>query len=145
MTETAMLRLQNAIGGNSSTARQLAEMAMSGAPATAVGGVTGYYQGGNAGAVAGAIAANALRRGRMKLDAGLAQQIAKMLASDDVAQLKRVTSMATRSPAVMKLLDGIAEEAGQIAGLGSGRPLEVTIRPGGAPVNLPAAANEEQR
>lgn len=145
VTETAMLRLQSAVGGNSSTARQLAEMAMSGAPATALGGVTGYYQGGSPGAVAGAIAANALRRGRMKLDAGMAQQIAKMLASDDVAQLRRVTTIAAKSPAVMKLLDGIADEAGQIAGLSSGRPLEVKVRPGGAPVNLPAAANEEQR
>jgi hypothetical protein len=145
VTETAMLRLQNAVGGNSSTARQLAEMAMSGAPATALGGVTGYYQGGSPGAVAGAIAANALRRGRMKLDAGLAQQIAKMLASDDVVQLRRVTAMAQKSPAVMKLLDGIADEAGQIAGLSSGRPLEIGVRPGSAPVNLPAAANEEQR
>jgi len=145
MTETAMLRLQNAVGGNSNSIRQVAEMAMAGAPATALGGVTGYYQGGSPGAVAGAIAANALRRGRMKLDAGLAQQIAKMLASDDVTQIKRVANMARGNPAVMKLLDGIAEEAGQIAGLSSGRPLEVTVRPGAGSMNLPAAANNEQQ
>lgn len=144
-TETAMMRLQAAIGGNSSTARQLAEMAMAGAPATALGGVTGYYQGGSPGAVAGAIAANAIRRGRMKLDAGLAQQIAKMLASDDIAQLRRVTAMAKKNPAVLRLLDGIADEAGQLAGLSSGRPFEIPIRAGSAPVNLPAAANEEKR
>lgn len=144
-TETAMLRLQNAVGGNSSSARQIAEMAMAGAPATALGGVTGYYQGGSPGAIAGAIAANALRRGRMKLDAGLAQQIAKMLASDDVAQLKRVANMAAGNPKVMKLLDGIAEEAGQIAGLSSGRPLEITVRPGAVPGYVPAAASSEEQ
>lgn len=145
MTESAMLRLQSAVGGNSSTARQIAELAMAGAPATALGGVTGYYQGGSPGAVAGAIAANALRRGRMKLDAGLAQQIAKMLASDDVAQLKGVAGMAAKSPAVMRLLDGIAEEAGQIAGLSSGRPLEQVVGTRSVPSYMPAAADSEQQ
>lgn len=142
-TEAAMMRLQVAIGGNSSTARQLAEMAMAGAPATALGGVTGYYQGGSPGAVAGAIAANALRKGRMKLDAGLAQQIAKMLASDDPAQLKRVAQMAMKSPKVIGLLNGIADEAGQIAGLTSGRPFEQAIGSRSGSAYVPAAASED--
>lgn len=144
-TESAMLRLQAAVGGNSTTWRQAIEGGMAASMPSAAGAAVGYYQGGSPGAVAGAIAAQALRRGRMKLDDGLAKQIAKMLASDDVAQLKRVTSMAARSPAVMKLLDGIAEEAGQIAGLSSGRPLEVTVRPGAMPSYMPAAADGEEQ
>lgn len=144
VTERAMMRLQAAVGGNSSTMRQVAEMAMAGAPATALGGVTGYYQGGSSGAVAGAIAANALRRGRMKLDAGLAKKIGEMLASDDVKQLQRLTTMATKSPAVMRFLDAIGDEAGKLAGMSSG-PLEVTVRSRGVPAYMPAAANDEQQ
>lgn len=142
-TETAMLRLQAALG-NSTTARQQAEYYLAAAAPSAVGSAAGYYQGGSPGAVAGAVAGQALRQGRLKLDANLAKKIGEMLASGDASQLKRVTKLAAKSPAVMKLLDGIADEAGKVAGLGSGRPFEVTIRPGGAPVNLPAAAQDEQ-
>jgi hypothetical protein len=145
VTETAMLRLQSAVAGNSTTWRQAVEGAMAASTPAALGGAAGFYQGGSPGAVAGALAGATLRKGRMKLDAGLAQHIAKMLASGDVAQLKRVTTMAAKSPAVMKLLDGIAEEAGQIAGLSSGRPLEVTVRPGGISNYMPAAADGEQQ
>lgn len=144
-TETAMLRLQAAVGGNSSTVRQLTEMSLAGI----AGGAAGYNQGGGTGAftgfTAGAIAANALRRGKMKLDAGLAKKIAEMLASDDPAQLKRVAQMATRTPAVMKLLEGIADEAGQIAGLSSGRPFEQAIGSRGGSAYLPAAAGENEQ
>ncbi|HEV2555247.1 MAG TPA: hypothetical protein VGV17_15945 [Bosea sp. (in: a-proteobacteria)] len=144
-TETAMLRLQTAIGGNSSTARQIAEMALAGAPATALGSVTGYYQGGGPGAVAGAVAANALRRGRLKLDGGLAKKIAEMLASDDPAQLKRVAQMAVKSRPVMNLLDAIADEAGQFAGLTSGRPFEQAIGSRSGSAYVPAAAGENEQ
>lgn len=144
-TETAMLRLQAAVGGNSSTARQLAEMGLAGA----VGGAAGYSEGGSAGALtgmtAGAIAANALRRGKVKLDAGLAKKIAEMLASDDPAQLKRVAQMGMKSPAVLKLLGGIADEAGQIAGLTSGRPFEQAISSRSGSAYVPAAAGENQQ
>lgn len=138
-TETAMLRLQNALG-NSKTAQFLAEYGMS----SAAGSAAGYYQGGSPGAVAGAVAGAALRRGTLKLDQGLAKKIGEMLASGDASQLQRVSKMAAKSPAVMKLLDGIADEAGKIAGLSSARPFEVTVRPGGMPMNLPAAADDKQ-
>lgn len=118
---------------------------MAGAPATALGGVTGYYQGGNPGAIAGAIAANALRRGRMKLDAGLAKQIAKMLASDDPAQFARVAKMAVKSQPVLKLLNAFADEAGQIAGISSGRPFEQAVGTRGGSAYVPAAADENQQ
>jgi len=144
-TETAMLRLQAAVGGNSSTVRQLTEMGLAGA----VGGAAGYSEGGSAGALtgmtAGAIAANALRRGRMKLDAGLAKQIAKMLASDDPAQLQRVAQMAVKSRPVMNLLDAIADEAGQLAGITSGRPFEQAVGSRGSSAYVPAAAGENEQ
>ncbi|AMJ59371.1 hypothetical protein AXW83_24540 [Bosea sp. PAMC 26642] len=139
-TETAMLRLQAAVGGNSSTAYQLAQQGMAGA----VGGAAGYYQGGSPGAVAGAVAGAALRNGRMKLDAGLAKKIAEMLASGDVKQLQKVTKMAVKSPGIMKLLGGIADEAGKLAGITSAAPLEVTVRPRIVQGGMPAAADDEQ-
>lgn len=144
-TETAMLRLQAAVGGNSSTARQLTEMGLAGA----VGGAAGYNQGGSAGAftgfTAGAIAANALRRGKVKLDAGLAKRIAEMLASDDPAQLRRIAQMAVKNRPVMNLLDAIADEAGQLAGITSGRPFEQAIGSRGGSAYVPAAAGEQQQ
>ena len=141
-TETAMLRLQSALG-NSTTWRQALESGMAAGAPSAIGGAAGYYHAGSPGAAAGAIAGVALRRGTLKLDQGLAKKIGEMLASGDVAQLKKVTKLAAKSPAVLKLLDGIADEAGKVAGL-SGRPLEVTVRPGGVPGYMPAAADDEQ-
>jgi hypothetical protein len=144
-TESAMLKLQAAVGGNSTTWRQALESGMAASMPAAAGGAAGYYQGGSPGAVAGAIAAQALRKGRMKLDAGLAQQIAKMLASDDPAQLKRVAQMAIKSRPVMTLINGIADEAGQLAGLSSGRPFEQAIGSRGGSAYVPAAAGEQQQ
>jgi hypothetical protein len=145
VTETAMLRLQMAVGGNSTTARQLLEAGLAAGAPSALGGAAGYYQGGSPGAVAGAIAGQALRQGRMKLDAGLARKIGEMLASGDVKQLQQVTKMAVKSPAIMKLLDGMADEAGKLAGITSAAPLEVTVRPRGVPNYMPAAADDEQK
>jgi hypothetical protein len=98
-----------------------------------------------AGMLAGVAARQALKRGNLKINEGIAKKIGEMLASGDVKQLKTVTQMATKSPGVLRLLGGIADEVGQIAGLSSGRPLEVTVRPGTGSMNLPAAADDEQR
>ena len=68
-----------------------------------------------------------------------------MLASGDVKQLQAVTKIAVKSPGAMKLLDAIADEAGQIAGLGSGRPFEITAGARPMSMNLPAAADSEQQ
>lgn len=138
-TETAMLRLQQALG-NSTSARQLAEYGMAGA----AGGAAGYYQGGSPGAVAGAVAGAALRRGGMRIDAGLAKKIGEILASDDAKQLQSLTKMAAKSPAVMRLLDGIADEAGKLSGLSAG-PLQVPVGTRGAPGYMPAAAGNENQ
>jgi hypothetical protein len=136
-TETAMLRLQAALG-NSTTLRQAIETGMAGA----AGGAVGYYQGGSPGAVAGALAGAALRRGGMKIDAGLAKKIGEILASDDAKQLQNLSKMAAKSPAVMKLLDGIADEAGKLSGLAG--PLQVPVGARGVPNYLPAAADDDQ-
>lgn len=145
-TERAMMRLQAAVGGNSSTARQITEIGLAGAG----GGIFGGFQGGDpmtgatTGILAGIAARQAIKRGNIKINEGLAKKIGEMLASDDPKQLQQVMKMAVKSPAVVRLLDGIADEAGKLAGVSSG-PLEVTVRPRGVPMNLPAAADDEQR
>lgn len=143
-TETAMMRLQGALG-NSKTTQYMAELSMAG-----IGGGAGLWQGGDlnsmgAGMLAGVVARQALKRGNLKINEGIAKKIAEMLASGDVKQLQSVTKMAVKSPSVMKLLEGLGEEAGQLAGLSSGGPLEVTVRSRAVPMNLPAAADDEQR
>lgn len=142
-TEAAMLKLQGALG-NSKTTQFMAEIGMAG-----VGGGAGLYQGGDAqsaglGMMAGVAARQAWKRGNIKINEGLAKKIGEMLASGDMTQVQNVSKMATKSPAVMKLLDGISDEVGKLVGL-SGSPLEVTVRPRGVPGNLPAAADNEQQ
>jgi hypothetical protein len=143
--EQALLPLQAAVKGNSTTIQQLlASGAAASAPA-AVGGAAGFLQGRDtASAVAGALAGAALRRGNTKIQQGLAKEIGKMLASDDLKLIQRATHIASKSPAALRFIQDFADEAAKLGGL-SASPLEVTVRPRGAPVNLPAAANDEQQ
>jgi hypothetical protein len=143
--ETAMLRLQEAVKGNSSTPRQLMEMGLSGG----AGGIGGYAFGGDpgsvsAGFIAGALTRSVLRRGNMKINEGLARKVAEMLASGDPKQLQSVAKMAAKNPSGMRLLEALSDEAGKLSGLSAG-PLEVTVRPRGVPGYVPAAADDEQQ
>ncbi|HEV2508634.1 hypothetical protein [Bosea sp. (in: a-proteobacteria)] len=143
--ESALLPLQAAVKGNSTTIQQLL---MSGAAASApaaVGGAAGFLQGRDtASAVAGALTGAALRRGNTKIQQGLAKEIGKMLASGDLKMIQRATKVASQSPSALRFVQDFADEAAKLGGL-SASPLEVTVRPRGAPVNLPAAANDEQQ
>lgn len=134
-TESAMLRLQTALG-NSTTARQIIEMG-------AAGGV-GYWQGGTPGAVAGALTALAVRRGGMRINEGLSRKVGELLASGNPQDLQKVAKLAVKSPTVMKLIEGFGDELPKAAALSSA-PLEVAIRPRGVPSYMPAAANDEQK
>jgi len=142
--ETALLPLQAAVKGNSTTPQQLANLlAAGGMPAA--GGAVGFLHGrDSASTVAGALAGAVLKRGNTKIQQGLAKEIGKMLASDDLKLIRRATKLATKSPSALRFIQDFADEAAKLGGL-SASPLEVTIRPRGAPVNLPAAANDEQQ
>lgn len=142
--EQALLPLQQAVKGNSTTWQQALSAGAAAATPSAAGGVVGYYQHGTPGAIAGALAGAALKRGNAKLNEGLAKQIGKMLASDDLKEIRKVAQMASKSPAVIRFLQDFADEAAKIGGVSAG-PAQIPGWSRGAPVNLPAAANEEQR
>ena len=142
--EQALLPLQAAVKGNSTTAQQLAAMAQAASPA-AIGGAAGFLQGRDTtSTIAGAAVGAALKRGNSKINQALAKRIGEMLASDDLKLIQAATKTAAKSPVVMRFIQDFADEAAKVGGMSAG-PLEITVRPRGAPVNLPAAANEEQR
>lgn len=141
--ETAMLKLQEAVKGNSSTVRQLTEAGMA-------GGALGYAQGGDlhsagVGAVAGMAARRAVRAGSMKINEGLAREVGELLASGDPKSLDKLAKMATRSRPIMSLIESVTDEAGKLAGLGSGSgPLEITVRSRPGAGYMPAAADQNE-
>lgn len=139
--EQALLPLQAAVKGNSTSIQQAIGLAGAGG----VGGAVGFMQGRDtASTVAGALAGAALRRGNTKIQQGLAKEIGRMLASDDLKLLQRATQVAAKSPAVMRFIQDFADEAAKLGGL-STSPLEVTVRPGSGAQYLPAAAGQDQR
>lgn len=142
--EQALLPLQAAVKGNSTTPQQLANLLAAGSM-PAAGGAVGFLQGRDtASAVAGALAGAALRQGNARINQGLAKKIGEMLASDDLKVIQNVTKVAAKSPAAMRFIQDFADEAAKLGGL-SASPLEVTVRPGSGAQYLPAAAGQDQR
>ncbi|MCV9937209.1 ABC transporter substrate-binding protein [Boseaceae bacterium BT-24-1] len=139
--EQALLPLQAAVKGNSTTIQQMVGLA----------GAWGRWRRSRLHAGpryrqhrCGRIAGAALRRGNTKIQEGLATQIGKMLASNDLKLIQRATQAAAKSPVVMRFIQDFADEAVKLGGL-STAPLEVTIRPGSGAQYLPAAAGQDQR
>ena len=125
--EDAADKLRGALG-NSTTARQLAEMGL--------GGLAGYqFSGGDLkAAIAGFAAAPAARYMAKRADANVMEQIAKLLTSSDPAAVKRVVANATLSPVwldSLRAFERIAPNAAlPLAGARESRPLEVMVRGG---------------
>ncbi|PBB75211.1 hypothetical protein CK227_10490 [Mesorhizobium sp. WSM4308] len=94
-------RLRGALG-NSTTARQLAEMG--------IGAGAGYAFGGQdwKSATAGAALAAGARYGSKQIDQRVMQQVAKMLASDDPKILQSAIKQAAASPTYMKALEDLS-------------------------------------
>lgn len=144
--ETAMMRLQGALG-NSTTARQILELGLTGTAGAYYGGSThGTLTGMGMGALAGIAARQALIKGNAKINEALSKRIGEMLASGEVAQLQTLTKMATKSPTVMRFLESVADEAGQISGLTSYTgPLNISGGARSGAGYLPAAAGQDER
>jgi hypothetical protein len=121
LRERAMNGLRSALG-NSTTARQLAELGMAGAtnPYTLAGATAGAtsYLSGNVGpgdAFAGAMAF-AARRGHIRIDEKVAQRVGEMLASDDPNVLKRGLSMVARNDKLREFMRGLDFPTARVAG-----------------------------
>lgn len=88
--------------GNSTTARQLAEMG--------IGAGAGYAFGGQdwKGATAGAALAAGVRYGSKQIDQRVMQQVAKMLVSDDPKVIQSAVKQASASPTYMQALENLS-------------------------------------
>lgn len=104
-TENIMDRARGAVQGNSTTARQLVELGLAGGANTALGG-------GNPLADPGAMMNTLLIYGAMKgarggvhaIDSRVATQVARLLTSNDPAQLRMGMQMVARNPGLMSAL-----------------------------------------
>jgi hypothetical protein len=110
----AFLRIENlmtmsgrAVTGNSTTARQLAEMGLAGG----AGAAGGYAFGdGSAGSVGmGAILGGLAKKGIVKVDARVAQRVGEMLSSTDPNVVRKATDQVARQPAFMRAVRGAEE------------------------------------
>ena len=105
--ENVMTQAGQAVRGNSTTARQLAEMGLAGG----AGAAGGYALGdGSASSVGiGAIMGNLARKGVLKIDARVAQRVGEMLSSTDPDVIRKATDQVARQPAFMKAIKGTEE------------------------------------
>lgn len=98
--ETVADRLRNAVTGNSTTARQLAEMGLAGGGSGAMlGAGAGFIGGGDtqnisASAIAGALA----QRGMAGIDSRVARKVGELLASSDPNDIQKIVNMAVKNP-----------------------------------------------
>jgi hypothetical protein len=104
--ETAMEAVRKAVQGNSTTARQLAELGMAGG----IGGGINYIHGGSltSGAAVGAIMAGLARHGAIKIDARVAQKVGEMLASSDPGVYKKALAMTVMNKQLSNFIKSIA-------------------------------------
>jgi hypothetical protein len=97
--ETVADRLRNAVGGNSTTVRQLAEMGLAGGGGGAMLGAGAGFAGGggsqdiSAGAIAGAL----FQRGTSKIDARVARKVGELLASNKPEDINKIITMASKN------------------------------------------------
>lgn len=98
-TEATMDMLRGAVQGNSTTARQLAEMGL----AAGVGG----YEGGWSGALTGAAFAKLARMGGQKIDQNVVRKIGEMLVSSDPATYNKAMRAIQNSGALKRFVKSI--------------------------------------
>jgi hypothetical protein len=125
--ENAMDMLRGAMG-NSTTARQLAEMGLAGG---VVGGGTFAMTGDWKKSLGSAIVAGLVRKGGAKVDERMTKQIAQLLLSNDPTALQRAATMAARNPQAAAAVEAIQSVIGSVVkGVTldqARRPTELTV------------------
>ena len=98
--ETVADRLRNAVTGNSTTARQLAEMGLAGGGSGAMlGAGTGFLGGGDSQSISASAIAGALaQRGMSGIDSRVARKVGELLASSDPNDIQKIVNMAVKNP-----------------------------------------------
>jgi hypothetical protein len=136
--EAAMSGLRSALQGNSTTARQLAEMGI-------IGGGTSYLTGDyTTGAMAGAAAFT-----RQKVNARVMQRVADLLVSNDPKKIKLLVESASRNPPFMEALRLISArtagtQGGAVADRATSQLASILTGPRMAPASDSQLQPEEQ-
>jgi hypothetical protein len=128
--EEMMDRLRVAVQGNSTTARQLAELGLAGGAGLVVSGGNPL----DPKAIATGALIYGLRRGAAKIDSRVARRVGQMLASDDPAVFDKAIQTLARDRRFLKAVEAATEFLGR-----GTRPLAVTVQPQGM---IPAPADE---
>lgn len=125
--ESVMDTLRQAVSGNSTTARQLAEIGLAG------GGATYSLGSGDPNAMAYGLLLAGLSRGQRAIDARVAQRVAQMLLSEDPAAIQRAARMVASNKTLLETVKGagdyLTKAIGPAANENVARPLEMTVRP----------------
>lgn len=142
--ESVMDTLRAAVSGNSTTARQLAEIGLAG------GGATYSLGSGDPNAMAYGLLLAGLSRGQRAIDARVAKRVAEMLISEDPAMIQKasriVASNKTLLESVKSANDYVVKAIGPAANENVARPLEMTIRPyWGQPSSLAGEQDQRER
>jgi hypothetical protein len=109
--------MRPAVQGNSTTARQLAEMGLAGG----IGG-SGYVTGSDT-ATMGGIGLFAASLAKHRIDANLARKVGELIASRDPANIAKVEKMLVKNPRMMDAFRKVEPQGGAIVGRGLGDAL----------------------
>lgn len=129
--EHAIDMLRGAMG-NSTTARQLAELGLAGGAGVGATALTGDWKQGLTAAVLTGLA----RRGGARIDEKVTKRVAELLLSDDPAALQKAVTLASTSPkasaalnAIQTALSSALKGIGQVTTRPERKPLEITVTP----------------
>lgn len=127
--ENAMDMLRGAMG-NSTTARQLAELGLAGGAGLGATAFTGDWKSG----LGVGILTGLARRYGAKVDERVTKRVAELLLSDDPQALKKAVTLASNSPkasaaleAIQSALSSALKGAGQTSTRPERKPLEITV------------------
>lgn len=125
--ESVMDTLRAAVSGNSTTARQLAEIGLAG------GGATYSLGSGDPNAMAYGLLLAGLSRGQRAIDARVAKRVAELLISEDPAMIQKAARMVASNKTLLESVksanDYVVKAIGPAANENIARPLELTVRP----------------
>lgn len=95
--------------GNSTTARQLAEMGLAGASGASVAGLTGNTDPGSLtfGGAIGAVAGATTKWGRGRISERMSTEVAKLLASGDPKKIEALIKLSEKSPQALEVVRAI--------------------------------------
>ncbi|MBD3844270.1 hypothetical protein IED13_01070 [Bosea sp. SSUT16] len=141
--ESVMDMLRTAVSGNSTTARQLAEIGLAG------GGATYSMGSGDPKAMTYGLLLAGLSRGQRAIDARVAQRVAEMLLSTDPSAVQKAARTVAKNKTLLESIKGagdyLTKAIGPAANENVAKPLELTVRPYWSPSSRAAEQDDGER